>query len=240
MNKERKQNNGPYEKFVQYGAESLTDAQLLAILLQSGPTLRDTDKGGEPGGGNSAVQMAEEVLSMAEKRSSDNRILGLSQMSLSELCRIRGIGKVKAMRLKCLGELSRRIDICPRKPLQVFKNPEEIAASYGPLILGDKEKVMLLLLNTKGALLHEEIISTGTVNCSLISPREIFLCALEYRAVFMVLLHNHPSGDAWPSNEDKRITEQLLTLGNMMHIKLKDHIIIGDGKYFSFLEAGLI
>lgn len=102
------------------------------------------------------------------------------------------------------------------------------------------ERAVLLLLDGKGRLVHEKLLSVGTVDSALVSPREVFLQALRVQAVSFILLHNHPSGDPSPSREDTAITGRLFELGEMMQLNLTDHIIVGAGQYFSFRESGLI
>ena len=127
--------------------------------------------------------------------------------------------------------------------LPAFPTPGAVADYCRPMFGGenrDVEQTVLLLLDAKGRLIHEKLLSMGTVNLSLVSPREIFLHALKYHAVHFLLLHNHPSGDETPSREDAEITKRLAGLGELMQIGLLDHIILGNDGYYSFREAGLL
>lgn len=229
----------PYEKFLQKGAESLTDAELLAILLRTGP---------DPGPNAPqahldcpALALAEQVLALP--RGSRSGLAGLPFLSPAQLTKVRGIGEVKAVRLCCVAELARRLSLSCRTQLPAFPDPAAAASYCRPLFEGDDgavERVILLLLDSKGRLVREKILAVGTVNSAPVSPREVFLQALKYQAVHFILLHNHPSQDVTPSREDAEITERLARLGNLMQLTLLDHIIVGGANYFSFREAGLL
>ena len=229
----------PYEKFLQKGAESLTDAELLAILLRTGPV---------PGPDAPKAQLDCPALALAEQvlalpRGAKSGLAGLPSLSPAQLKRIRGIGEVKAVRLCCVAELARRLSLSCRTQMPAFPDPASAAAYCRPLFEGDGggvERVILLLLDAKGRLIHERVLSIGTVNSAPVSPREVFLQALKYQAVHFILLHNHPSQDVSPSREDAEITERLAGLGNLMQLTLLDHIIVGGTNYFSFREAGLL
>ena len=229
----------PYEKFLQKGAESLTDAELLAILLRTGP---------DPGPNAPqahldcpALALAEQVLALP--RGSRSGLAGLPFLSPAQLTKVRGIGEVKAVRLCCVAELARRLSLSCRTQLPTFPDPAAAASYCRPLFEGEDgavERVILLLLDSKGRLIREKILAVGTVNSAPVSPREVFLQALKYQAVHFILLHNHPSQDVTPSREDAEITERLARLGNLMQLTLLDHIIVGGANYFSFREAGLL
>ena len=222
--KELPNKDKPYEKFLQYGPEHLTDAELLAIILRTGTKNSDV------------LEMSKEVLAHNQQS-----LLNLRDMSLEQLMKIPGIGKVKAVQLKCIAQLCVRFSRTNYLPKERFDCASKIADYYmESLRHEDCEKCILLMLDTKCQKLGEEIISKGTVNSSLISPREIFLTALNKKAVQIVLLHNHPSGDSTPSREDILITKRLEESSKIIGIELVDHIIIGDNKYTSFKEEGLL
>ena len=229
----------PYEKFLQKGAESLTDAELLAILLRTGPDPGPTAPQAHldcP-----ALALAEQVLALP--RGSRSGLAGLPFLSPAQLTKVRGIGEVKAVRLCCVAELARRLSLSCRTQLPAFPDPAAAASYCRPLFEGEDgavERVILLLLDSKGRLIREKILAVGTVNSAPVSPREVFLQALKYQAVHFILLHNHPSQDVTPSREDAEITERLARLGNLMQLTLLDHIIVGGANYFSFREAGLL
>lgn len=211
----------PCEKALKYGAGALSDAELLAVMLRCGTRHEN------------ALSLAGRIL----YGSSREGLLGLLHLSMEELMAIPGVGKVKALQIRCIFELSRRIARArnPEKPC--FHNAGSIAEYYmEELRHEEQEKVLLLMLDTRGRLLADKVISIGTVRAALISPREIFLTALSYRAVAVVLLHNHPSGDPTPSSEDILLTETVAESGEMLGIKLLDHIVIGDGRAVSIRE----
>ena len=217
----------PYERFMRFGAENLTEKELLAIILRTGT--RE----------HSAIQVAEEVLALA--RYPREGLLGLYDLTLEDLMSVRGIGEVKAVRLKCLTEFSKRISQAKAKEVLCFQNSQSVAEYYmEQLRHRDTECVYLLNLDNKGRMLSDKRLSDGSVRMSLISPREIFLCAISYHAVGILLVHNHPSGDPTPSKSDVSLTKNVHTIGEMMNIPLTDHIIIGDNRYISFREEGYI
>lgn len=217
----------PYEKFMRLGPESLTERELIAIILRTGT--REV----------SALELADQVLSLAKYPREG--LLGLYDVTLEELMGINGIGTVKAVKLKCLAELSMRINTASAKQGLEFRNPASVAQYFMERLRHrDTECVMLVCTDSKGQLLKEAKLSDGSVRMSLISPREIFLEALQCRAVHILLVHNHPSGDPAPSKADRELTQNVKELGDKMDIPLLDHIIIGDNRYLSFKEMGWI
>ncbi|MBE5892371.1 MAG: DNA repair protein RadC [Lachnospiraceae bacterium] len=214
----------PYERFLRFGPENLTESELLAIILRTGT--KDA----------SALELADRVLALTQHPRKG--LLGLYDLTLEDLMKIKGIGLVKAVKLKSLAELSMRISCSRASRGLSFHNAGKVAEYYMEKLRHlNTESVYLLCLDTKAHLIHEEKISDGSVRMALISPREIFLKALEHKAVNILLLHNHPSGDPAPSSADFQITKDLAELGTKMDIPLLDHIIIGDNEYFSFKEA---
>jgi DNA repair protein RadC len=216
----------PYEKCLLNGAQALSDAELLAVILRTGAQ------------GESALELSRKVLSC---QGDSQGLLGIYHMSISDLMKIRGVGTVKAVQIKCIAELSRRIARAQAVPTLSFTNPSSIAAYYMEEMRHQEQEILrVLMLNTRSVLIHEEVISKGTVRASLISPREIFISALRHRAVSIILLHNHPSGVPDPSNEDILLTKRVMEAGHMIGIELLDHIIIGDMQAFSMREQGII
>lgn len=212
----------PYEKAQKYGIESLTDAELLAIILRCGT--RDKN----------SVELSGELL---EYLSKDNGLAGLMRISYDELCAIQGIGRVKALELLSIGEMSKRISQLAVAHKLRFDQPHTIADYYmEQLRHAEKEQVILIMLDNKMGVIAETVISIGTVNASLMSTRDIFIEALRHKAVYIVLVHNHPSGDATPSRNDVDITTKVQAAGELLDIHLVDHIIIGDCQYTSFRE----
>ena len=217
----------PYERFRRFGPESLTEKELLAIILRTGT--RDS----------SALELAEKVLALA--RYPREGLLGLYDISLDELMSIKGIGMVKAIKLKSLAELSMRISCARAKQGICFYKSGTVAAYYmEKLRHRSTECVFLLCLDAKGQLIRECRLSDGSVKMALISPREIFKEALHSGAVNILLLHNHPSGDPTPSKADITLTMTVKELGEKMDIPLLDHIIIGDNRYTSFKEKSYL
>ncbi len=213
----------PYEKCERNGAQSLSDAELLAILLQSG-TRKET-----------AVELANRLLLL----SPDKNLSGLAKMPYGRLTAVRGIGRVKALKLLSVFELLKRLSREGFGEKPVLQSPGAIADYYmQSLRFLSVEEVHVLFFNTKCVFLGEKCISVGTVNASLISPREIFIEAVQREAVGIILVHNHPSGDPAASREDINLTVQVAQAGRMLDIKLLDHVIIGDNRYFSFKENG--
>lgn len=213
----------PYERFLRFGAENLTDRELLAIILRTGT--KDVN----------ALELAGQVLSLAKHPREG--LLGLYDVTLEELMQIKGIGIVKAVKLKSLTELSMRISRTTAKEGLLFTCSSTVAEYFmEKLRHRETECVVLVCLDGKGQMIAEKKLSDGSVKMSLISPREIFMEALKCRAVNIILVHNHPSGDPTPSRADRELTKNLLELGEKMDIPLLDHIIIGDNRYTSFKE----
>lgn len=225
--KKVKQENLPYERFIRFGPENLTESELLAIILRTGT--RD----------KSALELAQEVLALADP--SREGLLGLYDIPLERLMEIHGIGEVKAVKLKCITELSRRIASATAREHICMQRPETVAAYYMEQMRHRKtECVVLASVDAKGRLLGDNVMSNGSATMSLISPREIFMEALKRQAVSIILIHNHPSGDPSPSKADAELTGQIAAVGQMLGIPLLDHIIIGDNRYMSFREKELI
>lgn len=213
----------PYEKFFRFGPEYLTEIELLAIILRTGT--KD----------NNVMEVAEEVMSLA--RYPKEGLLGLYDVTVEELKRIRGIGEVKAVRLKCLTELSMRMSVAKAREGLNFTSSGQVAAYFMERLRHrETECVVVVCLDAKGQMICERKLSEGSVNMSLISPREIFLAALESRAVNILLVHNHPSGDPTPSASDRELTLNVKETGERMGILLLDHVVIGDNRYVSFKE----
>lgn len=216
----------PYERFLRFGPENLTEAELLAIIIRTGT--KDCN----------ALELAEQVLGLTKYPKEG--LLGLYDVTLKELQGIKGIGQVKAVKLKCLAELSMRMSAATSGEGICFNSSGQVADYFMEKLRHKKtECVVLVCLDAKGRLLSEQKLSDGSVRMSLISPREIFLAALSCGAVNILLVHNHPSGDPAPSRADVEMTLNVKELGDKMDIPLLDHIIIGDNRYTSFKEASL-
>ena len=215
----------PYEKCLKQGAEALSDAELLAVLLRTGT------KG-------------ENVLALAKRllyQDGGAGLLGIHQFSFQSLMKLKGIGKVKAVQILCLSELAKRLSKASVEPRLRFSSSQSVAEYYMEDLRHRNQEVMkLLLLNSKAELIDETNISKGTVNASLVTPRELFVEALKKEAVSMILLHNHPSGDPTPSRDDILTTKRISECGLLIGIELLDHIIIGNNCYVSFQEENLL
>lgn len=232
MNKTEKQKstykeNLPYEKYLRFGPEALTESELLAIILRTGTKNR------------SALEVAEEVLALSQ--SSRTGLLGIYDVPLERLKKVRGVGEVKAVKIKCITELAMRINSASAKDGLIVTRPATVANYFmEKLRHRRKEWVILACLDAKGQIINEVPISSGSVNMSLISPREVFLEALRSEAVNIILVHNHPSGDPTPSRSDIEITKCIKEMGDKLDVPLLDHIIIGDNCYTSFKEQRFI
>lgn len=216
----------PYEKCEKSGPGVLSDAELLAVIMRTGTA------------GERAVDVAIRVLSFSKAYPG---LIGLNHMNLKDLQSIKGIGRVKAIQLLCVTELTKRMAKATKDGMKAFTTPDTVADYYMQEMRHlQREMVYLVMMDAKSRILKDMIISTGTVSSSLLSPREIFLNALKYEAVNIILLHNHPSGDPNPSREDIKTTQRMKEAGNLVGIRLMDHIIIGDNKYISLAEQGYI
>ncbi|MDI9509212.1 MAG: DNA repair protein RadC [Clostridiales bacterium] len=216
----------PYEKCEIYGPQSLSDAELLAVILRTGTRrLR-------------AIDLAVNVLNYS---SNNPGLKGLNYLSMKELRQINGIGRVKAIELLCLTELTKRMSKEIHKDSLKFITPQSIANYYMQDMRHlSREQVLLVLLDSKNKYMKDIVMSSGTVNTSIMPIREVLIQALKEEAVNIILVHNHPSGDPSPSSEDIRVTKRMLEAGNLIGITLMDHIIIGDNRYISLKEQGLI
>ena len=213
----------PYERFLKYGADSLTDAELLAIIIRTGT------------GKLSAVDIGNRLLTMSDRY--EKGLSGICHLTKEEIMSIPGIGEVKAVKLMCISELSKRIARSGAIQRLRFNSPKSIASYYmEELCHKEKEQVHLLCFNNQLELLCEELLTVGTVNTSLLSVRDVFVSAVKNRAVNIVLIHNHPGGNPAPSTADLKLTEDIKNAGELLEIRLRDHIIIGNHRYYSFKE----
>jgi DNA repair protein RadC len=223
--KEWPEDERPRERLVKFGAGSLSDAQLLAIIIRNGR------------GGRSAVDLGMELL---EKF---NGLEGIAQAGASEICGkdgVKGIGKAKAAEIKAAIELGRRYQK-PHLAGAAFCSSQDVADYYRPRMKDAKQEVFrCALLDTKNRILREEVVSVGTLTASLVHPRDTFKAAIRESAAAVIFVHNHPSGDVKPSQEDILLTRRLVQAGEVLGIQVLDHIIVGDGCHFSFRDQGLI
>ncbi len=216
----------PYDKFMKLGPQSLSDAELLAIMLRTGT--RD----------KTPIELGRAVLQLAGCK---RGLLGLHHFSIKELMKIPGIGEVKAVQLLCIAEIAKRISHMQAKVNLSFQNPDSVATYYMERMRHrETEQLVLVLLDAKNRIISDEVISVGVLNATLISTREIFVRALKEEAAYVMILHNHPSGDPTPSRQDQLITNKIKEVSDLVDIPLLDHIIIGDNRYISFKEKGLL
>lgn len=153
---------------------------------------------------------------------------------------LRGFGKNKLDKIACIKEIIYRINMEKSKALTQISSPNDVLTYFKDMEDLRQEEIRLIMLNTKNKIIAHKTISKGTINASIVTPREIFFPAIKMMASSIILAHNHPSADVTPSNEDKNITEIVARSGKLINIKLLDHIIIGKNKIYSFKEAGLI
>lgn len=216
----------PYEKCMEQGPQVLSDAELLAVILKNGTKEY------------SAVELARKVL---EADPSGEGLLGIHHLSFQELTSIKGIGQVKAVQILCLSEMAKRMSKYEARQKLSFTSPESIADYFMEQMRHLKrEEVRILLFDGKHGMIGESVISVGTVNYAPSSPREVYLEALKAQAVYVILVHNHPSGNPTPSRQDFKLTKRMEEAGNILGIELSDHIIIGDHSYYSFREEGIL
>ena len=214
----------PFEKYQNQGIDRLSDIELLALILRTGTKKLN------------CMQLCRKVLDYG-----GGTLAGLYGKTEKELQKIQGIGPVKAVKIICICELARRIARTKRSYDESLDTADKIAERYMEEMRHLKEeRVVLLLLDIKCRLIKELTISIGTVNQSFLRPREVFVQALKYEAVNLVLLHNHPSGDPTPSRADIQITEMILEVSKLVGIPLVDHIVIGDCCHASLREKGLV
>ena len=215
----------PYEKCEAYGFESLTDEELLAIIIRSGTK------------SCSCMETAAGLMRLTNGQG----VIGLQRLSLRELSKLPGIGKVKAVQLKSICELSRRM-ARQRRAQRPNLCSAQAVVDY---LMEDmrhleQEQLRLLLLDTKCTLVHEKTMSIGTVNSTIMPPREICREALLRDSTCFILVHNHPTGDPTPSREDIASTVRIMNAAQLIGINLIDHIIIGDNTYISMKDSNLI
>ncbi len=215
----------PYEKLEVAGAEHLSNAELLAVIIKTGTK------------SFTAVELAQHVLRLSH----DGRISSLNNLSIEQLKKIKGIGRVKAIQIKAALELSKRVATSDGIVHHSIKSANDVIG----LLMEEmrylkKEVFKALLLDTKNQLIKIIDVSVGSLNSSIVHPREVFIEAIKYGSNSIIFVHNHPSGDPTPSPEDIQTTRRLENAGDILGIKVLDHIILGDGKFNSLKEKGFI
>jgi DNA repair protein RadC len=212
----------PRERLVRSGPESLSNAELLAIILRTG-------------------SREENVVSMSSRILSEYSIKQLSLANVKRLTQIHGIGEAKATQIAAVFELARRLETFIEEPKRKVCSPKDVyTLMYPKMREQKKERFITLYLDTKNQILKEETVSIGSLNASIVHPREVFKSALLESSASVIMIHNHPSGDPSPSREDILVTEKLVEGGKLLGIDVLDHIIIGDGKYVSLKDEGFV
>ncbi len=214
----------PREKMMQKGAEALSDAELLAILIGSGNTEE------------SAVSLMQRVLAAA-----GNDLNQLAKWEVRDFSRFKGFGPAKSITIMAALELGKRRNLQERPERAVIRSSGDIYNLLHPLLCDlAQEEFWLLLMNQSARVIDKVRISRGGIDRTVVDVRSILREALLQRATQIALIHNHPSGNTRPSMEDRRLTEQVNKAAQTMNIRLTDHVIISDGKYYSFSDEGLL
>jgi DNA repair protein RadC len=214
----------PRERLDAVGAAALATRELVAILIGSGRT------------GTSAVDVAGHLL-----QSADGSLRRLASAPTCDLTRVAGVGPAVAARIAASLELGRRLAReGPNERLRI-RGPRDVYERCAPSMRDlMQEEFRVLLLNTQHAVIREHVVTRGTLDTSLVHPREVFRAAVAEASSAVILVHNHPSGDPTPSSEDRDVTRQLADAGRIIGIPVVDHLIVGDARYVSFVEAGLL
>jgi DNA repair protein RadC len=224
--KEWPEDERPREKMLKQGVGTLTNAELLALIIRTGDTA--TKK--------SAIDLGREVIS----HFGDN-LRELGSADLAEICSIKGMGPAKATGIKAAFTLASRFQSRKLENLERFTTPRQVFDYFHHEFRDSrKESFLTLLLDGKNRIIRRIQVSEGSLNQSIVHPREVFSPAVKESAAAIILVHNHPTGDPAPSSEDIAITRRLREAGDIMGIKVLDHIIIGDGEFVSFVERGLL
>ena len=211
----------PRERLNRDGPKALSDSQLLAIILRTGRP------------DSTAIQVSMELLQHI------NGLSGLSNQGFDELCAIPGIGPAKAAQIQAAIELGKRVLSAPLTSGIHIGASRDLFQHYYPLLRDLRHEVFkVILLDAKHCIIRDTTVSKGSLTLSIVHPREVFNLAVRESAAAVIFLHNHPSGDPFPSDEDRTLTKRLVEAGNILGIRVLDHLIIGDGKYVSFADQG--
>lgn len=212
----------PRERLRQHGPEAISTAELIAVILGSGIK------------GMSVYQLSHEIIRQF------GSLEKLAQATLAELCQIRGLGPAKAIQLLAAIHLGTRLARHRTGHRPRIASPEQVFELMHDELANEKRELFIVvLLDTKSQLISHEIVSIGTLARTLVHPREVFYPAIRHKAAAMVLVHNHPSGDPTPSQDDLSVTRELIAAGRLMGIPVNDHVIIGHHAFVSLRERGL-
>jgi DNA repair protein RadC len=214
----------PREKLLLKGSSALSDAELIAILINSGNRVE------------SAVQLSQRIL-----RHVGGNLIELSKLSIADLTKFKGIGEAKALSVVSALELGKRRRLCEiQERRQITKSNQAFEILQEHLAYSNYEKFSAILLNRANRVLRTVAISTGGISGTVVDPKKVFKMALEYNASSLILGHNHPSGQVHPSDADISLTRQLKQCGDLLELPILDHIIVGDERYYSFADEGRI
>ncbi|HWR30431.1 MAG TPA: DNA repair protein RadC [Negativicutes bacterium] len=223
MIKELPTDERPREKMKGQGAQAMGNSELIAILLRTGNPAE------------SALRLAENLLER------QGGLAGFGNATMEDIEQIKGIGEAKAITILAAVELGRRVTSLAPQERAVIRTPDDVASLLMPRFRYEtKEAFLAVLLSTKNHVLKTPVISIGSLNASIVHPREVFREAINASAASVILAHNHPSGDPAPSPEDIGLTRKLVEAGRVLDIPVLDHVVLGDGKYISFKEKGIL
>ena len=221
--KEMPEDERPREKLIKYGAENLSNAELLALIIRVGNTNR------------TAVELSQDIYNKF------GGLKALNYLTVKQLKEMKGIGTAKAVQIRSLVELSKRIASLNREEKDLVKSPRDVVQLLMPeLRYLTQEVFKIILLDIKNQIISIPLISKGGLSSSIVHPREVFKEAIKHSSAAMILIHNHPSGIPDPSKDDINITKKLINAGQIVGIDVLDHIIIGDGIFVSMKEKGFI
>lgn len=228
--KEMPEDERPQEKLIKFGPDYLSNAELLALIIRTGNRK-----------GDSAIDTATKVLRSLRTANDSNGLNSLKNANLSNLMEVDGIGEAKAAMILAAVQLGIRLAVSSNGTKIRVTSPS-IAANYvlSEMSALEQEHFRIMTLNTKKEINFIREISKGTINMTIVHAREVFRAAISDNAHSIILLHNHPTGDPSPSKEDIGLTKNLIEASKIIGIDILDHIIIGDNRYFSFLEEGLL
>lgn len=221
--KELPEDERPREKLLKHGAENLSNAELIALIIRTGNKER------------TAIELSQDILNYF------GGLRALVNLSVEEIKEIKGVGLAKGAQMKAVTELSKRLSASSEENKVIVKKPRDIANLLMPELRYKKQEVFqLILLDIKNQVISTPLISKGGLTSSIVHPREVFREAIRRSSAAIILVHNHPSGIPEPSQDDKEITSKLIEAGKIIGIEVLDHVIIGDGTFISMKEKELI
>lgn len=212
----------PREKLLDHGPDACSDAELLAVVLRTGTE------------GESVLDQARAVLAAGGAR-----LRGLAGLSLTDLCAVHGIGPAKAAQLLAVVELAKRFGEEEFRPGETLRGSVDVYRHFRERLADERtEQFYTVLLDSKHRKIRDVCVSQGSLTASIVHPREVYLPVIRESAAAVIFVHNHPSGDPTPSPEDLAITRRLREVGELMGIRVLDHVIVGRGRYVSFVDDG--